>query len=126
MAVVLAMSVNAQSNAPRELNCTEEAVTFKISFISGRHFSKPVFNQQRVPTVASDFMMPGLFLLKAITPKIPEQQTFERPLSRFSFGQPINSILPNNPLFRGSFDFKTKNLPNYLFPGKPLFPVSDQ
>jgi hypothetical protein len=119
LAFVLAMSVNAQINTPRELNCTEEAVTFKTSFSSGWHFSKPVFNQQRISTVVPDFMMSGLLPLKAVTPKIPEQQTFERPFSRFS--QPIYSILPNKPLFTGHFDFKTKNLPDYLFPDSLYF-----
>lgn len=121
LASILAMSVNAQLNAPRELNCTEEAVTFKTSFSSGWHFSRPVLSQQRIQTIVPDFTTPGLFQLKAVAPKIPEQQTFESPLSRFSFGQPINPTIPNKLLFTEYFDLKTKNLPDYLFPDSLYF-----
>jgi hypothetical protein len=114
LATVLAMSVNAQINAPSELNCTEEAVNFRTNFSPGWHFSKPVFNQQRVPAVVPDFTMPGLLLLKAVTSKISEQQTQENPMYSYNLRQRRNPVRPNKPPFTGPFYLKTKNPHNYL------------
>jgi hypothetical protein len=39
---LLVVSANAQTGAPKELTCTEEAFTFSTSIGSGWHFSKPL------------------------------------------------------------------------------------
>jgi hypothetical protein len=39
---LLVVGANAQIGAPKELTCTEEAVTFSTSIGSGWHFSKPL------------------------------------------------------------------------------------
>ena len=39
---LLVVSANAQTGAPKELTCTEEAITFSTSIGSGWHFSKPM------------------------------------------------------------------------------------
>ncbi|MCR8557764.1 hypothetical protein KXD93_08935 [Mucilaginibacter sp. BJC16-A38] len=114
LAILFTAGVNAQINTPRELQCTEEAFTFKASLSSGWHFSKVIMGHPEMVTSTPDFVPVSSLELNEVLQKKQLPETIQKQLSEMRFRYMLNQSTQNKVLF--PYPFNVNEQQNYLYP----------
>ena len=124
LAILFTAGVNAQINTPRELQCTEEAFTFKASLSSGWHFSKVIMGHPEMMTSTPDFVPVNSLELNEALRKKQLPETIQKQLSTIRFRYMLDQSVPNKVLFPYPGNIKINEGLNYLYPYNLTFQQS--